>query len=395
MKKLFWIYALIMLAVSLCSASFAATSYVVTNNDNFPDNSATIYSLNTTTGELTHLMDLSTGGSGSTGGYYATVGTSAAVTGTTTGCLFVYDAGTSDIASFRVDLKTLGITLVATFSNGTVLGGYPNGSIAVTPSGKFLYATYPSTWNIGAWEVSSDCSLSFLAAVADVRPYSYEGIKVTPNGKYLVATVPGLNEARMFSIDSTTGALHGLGVLSFNSLSECVPNACSPAGMDITADSSEVIFGNSSVAEPSVFTAAITSAGLKDPTYFSLANTGDLSNDPDVPFLSAAAYHGSGAIYFGVAGTSKTGSQPGVLTGSFSEADKSITGKTATAITSPSQQIGLIASTGDWMVVSELYNTLQVFKINADGTLTPTAQGPVSNHLANGAYSFFIYPNSR
>ena len=55
----------------------------------------------------------------------------------------------------------------------------------------------------------------------------------------------------------------------------------------------------------------------------------------------------------------------------------------------------LIAATGNLLIVSEIPNTLQVFKINADGTLTATAQGPVVNPNAGGAYSFFIYPNTR
>jgi hypothetical protein len=89
------------------------------------------------------------------------------------------------------------------------------------------------------------------------------------------------------------------------------------------------------------------------------------------------------------------GTQPGVATGNFSELEKNITGKTATAIKSPNDQDGLIAATSNLMVVSEWFNTLQVFTINADGTLTPTAQGPVSNNNAKGAYSFFIFPDTR
>jgi hypothetical protein len=68
----------------------------------------------------------------------------------------------------------------------------------------------------------------------------------------------------------------------------------------------------------------------------------------------------------------------------------------STAITtSPSGYIGLAESTGNWMVVSEWFNQLQTFKINANGTLTASAQGPVVDNNADGALSFFIYPNTR
>ena len=90
-----------------------------------------------------------------------------------------------------------------------------------------------------------------------------------------------------------------------------------------------------------------------------------------------------------------SGSQPGEVTASFSETGKSITSKASTPISSPVDYQGLIAATGKLMVVSEWFNTLQVFTINSNGTLTATTQGPVVNENANGAYSFFIYPNTR
>jgi len=393
MKSFSWVRVLIAV-VALLSTCVAATSYVVTNNDNPAGNSATIYSLNTATGALTHLLDLPTGGFGEQGGYFATVGTSAVVTGTV-GCLFVYDSGSSDIASFKVNLNNLNITKAGNFTNATLVSTFPGGSLAVTPNSKFVYATYASTENIGAWAVNADCSLTFIAAYqpsagADV----YDGIKVTPNGQDLIVALPDLGAVEQFSINQTTGKLTDLGFANFAALSECVSNGCFPAGIDITADSRGAIIGNFTLTAPSVLAAAITPTGLKTPTYFSVANTGSLTPNDNVPFLSAAAYHGSGPLYLGFSGTG-TGTQPGVATANFSEAGRSITGKASTPISSAVDYQGLIAATGNLMVVSEWFNILQVFTINADGTLTPTSQGPVSNPNANGAYSFFIYPNTR
>ena len=79
MKMSFWVCVTVAVA-ALLSNSFAGTAYVVTNNDNAGGNSATIYSLNTTTGALSPVVaDLPTGGFGNGGGYFATVGTGAAV----------------------------------------------------------------------------------------------------------------------------------------------------------------------------------------------------------------------------------------------------------------------------------------------------------------------------
>jgi hypothetical protein len=392
MRMSFWVW-ITMVVAALVSSCFAGTAYVVTNNDNPSGNSATIYSLNTSTGALSPVLaDLPTGGFGNGGGYFATVGTGAAVTGAV-GCLFVDDTGSSDIASFKVNLPTLSITPVGNFSNAALSAA--GGSLVVTPNGKFVYATYSSSENIGAWTVNSDCSLTFQGVYqASVGPDLYDGIKVTPNGKDLLVTAPDFSAVEQFSIDPTTGALNDLGFANFAALSECISNACYPAGIDITADSRAAIIGNYSLLAPSVLAARITPTGLTHPTYFSLTNTGSLTTNDNVPFLSAAAYKGSGPLYLGFSGTG-SGSQPGVVTATFSETGKSINGKASTPISSPVDYQGLIAATGKLMVVSEWFNTLQVFTINADGTLTATAQGPVVNSNANGAYSFFIYPNTR
>jgi lactonase family protein with 7-bladed beta-propeller len=391
MKRSFMICVTIAVA-ALLSTCFAGTAYVVTNNDNASGNSASIYTLNTNTGVLTHLMDLPTGGTGSGGGYFATVGNGAAVTGIV-GCLFVNDAGSSDIASFNVDLQNLNVTKVGNFSN-PALSSF-GGSIAVSPNGKFLYATYATSANIGAWAVNSDCSLSFINAyTASVGASDYNGIKVTPNGKDLIVAVPASEAVEQFSINPTTGALTDLGFANFATLTECSSNGCYGAGIDITADSKAAIIGNYSLTAPSVLGAEITATGLTHPTYFALSGTGTLTFNDNVPFLSAAAYRGSGPLYLGFSGIG-AGSQPGVLTTTFSEAHASVTTKASTPISSPVDYQGLIVSTGNLMVVSEWFDMLQVFTINSDGTLSPTAQGAVTNTNANGAYSFFVYPNTR
>lgn len=390
MRKLFGAIAMCAL---LSSVALAAKSYVVTNNDNANGNSATIYSLDTSNGALTHLLDIPTGGTGANGGYFATVGVGAVATGAT-GCLFVTDTGSNDIAAFAVQLGSLNISKVGNFSDPGLVFQFPGGSLALTPDNKFLYATYATTENIGAWQINSDCSLALLATyTASAGSDVYDGIRVTPNGKSLLVTAPDFQAVEMFNINPD-GTLADVGFANFGALSECLSISCFPAGIDITADSKIALFGNFTLNAATVLGAAITPTGLKKPTVIDLPNTGTLTTNDNVPFLSASAYRGSGPLFLGFSGIG-TGSQPGVVTTNFSESQKSIKVVANTPINTPSQFMGLIASTGQWLVVSEWFNQLQVFKVNSDGTLTPTSQGPVANGSANGAYSFFIFPNTR
>src|ERR1700722_2315147 len=83
------------LALILSPATFAGTTYVITNDDNAP-NSASVYSLDSATGELTLLEVLPTGGSGNG----ATFNGFMVAVERTAKCLFVMDAQTNDMGAF-------------------------------------------------------------------------------------------------------------------------------------------------------------------------------------------------------------------------------------------------------------------------------------------------------
>lgn len=370
----------------------ARTPYVITNNDNLAGNSATIYRLDPNNGMLRYLTSLPTGGFGQGIGFFATA--SVGVTAKAgEGCIFIYDGGSSDIAAFRVDTTTFDIVNVGNFSNPAVVS-YMSNSMSVTPNGRFLYADYNVSKNVGAWSVGSDCSLTFINAYqASVGADKYAGIKVTPDGKGLLLAVPNFAAAEMFRINGD-GTLTDLGFANFASLADCSTIGCSPSAIDVTADSKLAFFGNANVNQVSVLAASITPGGLKNETVIKLNNTGNLSTNANVPFLNAAGYHGAGALFLGICGGGP-GTQPGIVTTVFSEGRRTVRVIAATPIESPEQVDGLIASAGKFMVISEWPNVLQVFTINPDGTLTPTAQGPVINENGDGVYSFSIFPESR
>jgi len=181
MKRFCLILALVMLAALLCISSFAATEHVLVNNNNSVANSATLYRLNIASGQLKKVLMLETGGvgTGAVGGDFSGVQEAASANAR---CLFVLDTGSSDVAAFS---KATGYKRVGNYFDQNLISGADGDSIAVSPNGRFLYASYTRTGNVGAWKVNSDCSLEFIT-----RSGSLTGVgplEVTPNGKYLLA----------------------------------------------------------------------------------------------------------------------------------------------------------------------------------------------------------------
>lgn len=384
MKKYLVVPGFLSMVLLVSSTSLASTTYLVTNNDNPSGNSSSIYRLDTGDGALALVKTLNTGGVGNGGGFFATVGN--AVTRDAS-CIYVYDGGSSDIAAFAVP----SLNKVGNYSNAALNSAFPGGSMTMTPDGRFLYATYGGSDNVGAWQRNPDCSLTFIQAyVAKAGVDTYSNILVDPSGRVVVLSVDDLGFLEFGKINQTTGALSELGFTNLNNTG-CANVGCFPTGLDIN-EKGVLVVGNA-ILGAGMFSAQLTGSTpyITNITYTDLTSSG-LCNG-EVPWFGADAYHtGSGALYLGFAGFG-TGCQSGVLTTSIS--GTTITPGKATAITSASGYTGMIQSTGQWMVVSEWFNQLQVFKINDDGSLTATAQGPVTDNNANGALSFFIYPPTR
>jgi len=391
MTKYVLIATVIIVFLLVCSSSVAAISYVVTNDDNCnaPGNSSTIYTLNTSNGALTLLQSVNTGGVGNCGGFFATVGN--AITRDAK-CLFVADGGSNDIAAFALpSLKKVG-----NYSNAALNSAYPGGSMALAPNGNFLYATYAGSENIGAWKRNSDCSLTFINAyvASGIGQDEYSGLIVDPSGQGLIVSAGDNGGLELFLINQSSGALTDVSSTNFNDTACSSDDGCFPAGLDITRKEL-LIVGNSTLGSSAFTTQLITT-----PPYFSKVTYVDLTNfaglcNNNIPWLSSAAYsNGVGALYFGFSGYGNgSGCQPGVLTAALT--GSGVTVAKATAINSANLFDGTIQSTGNWMVVSEWPNQLQVFQINGDGSLTATGQGPVTDSNAAGALSFFIYPKTR
>ncbi|MGH9499126.1 MAG: beta-propeller fold lactonase family protein [Terriglobales bacterium] len=386
MKKSVLILALVGMVLIICSTSFAATTYVVTNDDNCnaASNTSSIYTLNTSNGALSLATTVKTGGLGNCGGFFA--GVQSSITQDAK-CLYIVDGGSSDIAAFT----TPALKKVGNYSNAAVNDAFPGGSMALTPNGKFLYVSYGGSLNIGAWKRNADCSLTFINAyVAKTGADTYSNLVVDPSGKGLIVSVTDLNALELFLINQTTGALTDLTSTNLNNLSACASAGCFPTGIDITKGELAIV----ATADNNAITTQLS--GSKP--YFTKVTYVDLSGVPlindETIWLSSAAYKtGAGPVYIGFSGDG--GIDPyGVMTATLSGSGLAV-GPSTAITSSPSGYIGLAESTGSWMVVSEWFNQLQTFKINGDGTLTASAQGPVVDNNADGALSFFIYPNTR
>jgi len=363
----------------------ASSEYVLVNNNNSVANSAILYRLNTASGYLSKISVLKAGGLGvgAVGGDFSGVQQADSANAR---CLFVLNAGSSDVAAFS---KATGYKRVGNYFDQNLISGADGDSIALSPNGQFLYASYTRTGNVGAWKVNSDCSLEFIA-----RSGSLTGVgplEVTPNGKYLLARGLGVTE---FAIDKLTGNLTEIGITSFRTGACARQSACLPYGIQISKDNNLAVFASFALNArrdnqiPLMLTVQITSQGLINPTVRNLTIEKDLRFNV-FPFLSVGAYDGNGTVYLGV--TTGGVSAPGVLTANFTERPVHFVVTNAT-VAPP--QVGNIAVTGNVMVIAEYPNQIGVFRIKKDGSLKLLSTTTIDDQ-GEGLFSLSIFPNTR
>jgi hypothetical protein len=370
-----------MAVLILASVARAGTTYVITNDGNIP-NSASVYSLDATRGTLRLVKVLQTGGEG----IGATFNGVMVAVPPGAGCLFVMDARSSDIAAFS---HSTGYGKVGNYSNPMLDSSVFGGSIAVTPNGKWLYGSYTGSQNVGAWRVNPDCSLTFIAAyVPSVGADNFFTLGVTPNGLGLVVPAPNHQAAEVFKINSN-GTLRDINFVTWGSDPTCMQNLCAPLGVDFTRDSKVAIFGNSGQVLLSV---NLTRNGLTKPQGWNVVNAPGFAF-PVMAVLGADAYAGSGRLYAGTFGGQVPGEEPQVTTVEFTENPLNLQAVITTVINSPNLLDAQIASVGNIMLVTELFNAIGVYRINSDGSLT--LLNTVFDDNAGGLDSFAVYPNTR
>jgi len=367
----------------LCLSSFAATEHVLANNNNSLGNSVVWYDLNTKTGHLKMVSVLDTHGKG-WGGEADLSGVQQAIS-PDAGCIFALDLLSSDIAAFS---RATGYKRVGNYFDQNLVSNADGDSIALSPNGRFLYASYTGSDSIGVWRVNSDCSLALITQFGGIT--SLGPLEVTPSGTYLLAR--GGSGASEFAIDHATGSITYLGTVAFSSGPCSGGPACMPYGIQVAKDNKLVMFASFPPDVRSTFpvmlTAQITSSGLINPKVRALTTEKDLRFNI-FPFLSAAAYEGNGTIYLGV--TTGGVSTPGVLTADFTEKPLHFAVTNSTVV---QPQVGNIAVTGNVMVIAEYPNQIGVFRIQKDGSLKLLSTTTIDEQ-GEGLFSLSIFPNTR
>jgi len=256
--------ALAVIALACASASLAQ-QYVYTNDNIASANSTTVLSVDTT-GSLKALHTYSTGGKGSGDGSDYGSQPIAATQTPTNWCLFVSNAGSSNIAAFRINLNNGTLTTVSgsPFADGASGEQMSGISLAVGGS-KLLFAANSESDSISVMKVSSNCKLSLVGKVN--LSYAPVGLKVTPNGNFLIASYLGPVDS--FQIDYTNNTITELGPF---------PSKGAPAGVDVRCGSTRVFFGDAN-ANTQVEVFAIDSNGqLSEVSDFTNADGSNSNN---------------------------------------------------------------------------------------------------------------------
>jgi len=217
---------------------------VVTNNDLKGSNTVSFFKFTGTT--LKTPVTAPTGGKGIGGGLAGLNRIALGATSPTVVCGFVSDAGSGDVAVFKVVNKV--ITKVGNFKDPHGSGKAEGIGLAVTR--KFLFAAYSSTKNIGVWQILPGCKLKLSGTYNSAGTVA--GMRASPNFKTLVVSYgAGVNKVDSFSI-AANGKLTEHGPYSATG---------SAAGVDISADSAYAIFGDTTKSTTQVEIYPINSDG--------------------------------------------------------------------------------------------------------------------------------------
>jgi len=283
--------ALATLALGLSSASFAASSYAITNNDNPSGNSASVFKA-AATPVLT--KTLTTGGTGLGGGYFAAprVGIE-----NNAACVFVTDSGSGDIATFS---KATGFAKVGNYSNGSLAGDVYGIGVAASSDGKYLYAAYSATLNLAVWTVNSDCSLT-LGPIASEADY-VAPIALSSDNKALVVSQPNNQALDTWAVP----ALTEINSVSLSSISACSSTGCYVTGIDISnvsGGNAVVEAGNATLSGPYYVQATLnTTTGISSSSVTNNALSSSGLANIESPLFTKGGAAGNGILYFGAAG---------------------------------------------------------------------------------------------
>jgi hypothetical protein len=364
---------LLLATVAFCTteAASATKHYIVTDDDNTNQgaNTATVFVVNNSTGALTQVKVLKTGGTGMGGGYS---GATRARILPSAKCVFISDSGSSDIAAFSAPAYKL----VGRFSNAALVDAQFGITLAATS--QYLYAGYTTSSNIGVWKINSDCSLTLANTYS--TPGIPDGIAVSPNGTTLVTTFYDIGEVEVFTVSGGT-------------LTETQTQMTTgfPAGIEFTNDGKTLILADSNIVDTQLEIYSLNHGVLSGHQYFEFTGGGADSNDV---WLSPAAAAGGGFLYV----TNNTGLSVTVL--NFTESPLTLTLASVTPLNNPNGELfiaggiqgELNTGTGGRVYVGVSHQYVSVLNVNSNGTLTEVPGSPFTDNQGFHLLSIAAYP---
>jgi len=137
--------------------------------------------------------------------------------------LYVVNETDSTVSAFRIDASDARLTELGHESTRGDERSSANksGSIAVHPSGRFVYVSNRGDDTVGVLATDSDGGMARVGEVASCPATSRRGageahprhIALTPDGRWLVVANTYADRLALFAVDAGTGALHAAGGL--------------------------------------------------------------------------------------------------------------------------------------------------------------------------------------
>ncbi|MGA2686956.1 MAG: hypothetical protein ABSE85_02690 [Candidatus Korobacteraceae bacterium] len=374
----------------LCSANKSKPStspiYVFTNDDALRHTYSSVYLAGGSQGSptLTFQQSINTTGLGIGGGFFGTPRL-AMLPSSSAQCLFVSDAGSSDIAAINIQTQTV----LGTFQGSTNDNGTSNG-IGMVMNQNYLYAGYTLSNTIATFSIGAGCQLSFLGDIA-----------VTPlNGGWIAGMALNGNVLVVAYIDGSIQSFNtASGIPTSNNDEQNATGFASayfPDSVDITQDGHFAIFGDAAV--PTTVEVSDLSSGKLAPTVLYILGAATNAIGPGINSATARLSPDESLIYI-------SNSQNGYVTAAFFNRN---TGKVTGGCNSPqlanfynpwayvgSLQTRDTTGTGNVLYVAEFGSSIGIVNVTSTGTactLTESAASPVTDDLSPGLLSIQVFP---
>jgi 6-phosphogluconolactonase len=175
----------------------------VANEGGFAPTSVSMYSIDATTGALTSLGLVASGGRARSVAVHPS-GKFAYVTDVSSS----FPGESDNVSMYAINTTTGTLTSLGTMA----AGAFPS-AIAITPVGKFAYVTNSNSNDISMYAINSGTGV--LASIGPIAAGTGpSSVALDPTGKFAYVTDGGSNDVSMYTINATTGTLTSIGTIA-------------------------------------------------------------------------------------------------------------------------------------------------------------------------------------